>query len=575
MGLKRKKKKSLKDVKIRGGGSGGSSVETSPLRPVHIEKIAPCMKGCPQGTNIRKVLTTVKLAEKREIPVDDAFKEAWETFVVTNPLPAVCGRVCPHPCETECNRKEKEDPVSINAYERFVGDYGIEKGFEFKREGEQTYDDKIAVVGAGPAGLSCAYHLARRGYPVTIFEAFPKPGGMLRYGIPAYRLPRDVLDAEINRILKLGVELNCDTAVGRDIPYDEVRNNYKAIFVGIGAHQGRALGVEGEDAVNLMTGAEFLNQFNSGNPVELGKKVVVIGGGDTAIDAARVARRMGADASILYRRTRTEMPAIDEEIVGAEEEGVDIQLLMAPVGIVKEGDRATKMVFKKCELGEPDSSGRRRPVPIDGSEFEVEADFFISAISQAPVFEGLEKVGNPKDWVKADERMQTEDEAVFAGGDAVALGLVTIAIYQGRVAADTIHKKLRGVEHKDKTNLPPVIESDKLLLNFYEEKIRASCGQMAVDTRLEDPDAEITSTMTREQAIEEASRCMSCGSCFECGECWSYCQDQAVIKPILAGEQYKFKMEFCNGCKKCAEQCPCGYIEMHMPGEEPAYDTIS
>ncbi len=571
MALKRTQKKKGKLKTLR--SQGGSSVETSPLRPVHIEKTAPCMQGCPQGTDIRKILTTIALAEKHEIDQDEAFKQAWEIFVEKNPLPSVCGRVCPHPCETECNRKEKEAPVSINSMERFVGDYGIEKGFDLKMaEGAEARQEKIAVIGSGPAGLSCAYHLARQGYPVTIFEAFSKPGGMLRYGIPAYRLPREILDAEIDRVIRLGVELRCGVSVGKDIALDALRKDYHAIFVGIGAHKGRPLRVEGEDAENIMTGAEYLNLANSGQGVELGDKVVVIGGGDTAVDAARMARRHGADVRILYRRTRTEMPAIGEEIEGAEEEGIQIDLLVAPGGVVRSNGCAKAMVFQRMELGEPDESGRRRPVPIDGSEFEVEASFFISAISQAPEFEGLEEVGNPKDWVKADKWMQTDNETVYAGGDVVELGLVTIALYQGRRAAVTIHENLRGIERKENKNPPPVIGTDKLLLKFYEEKLRAQCDSLAVDTRFENPDAEIMQGLTREQAIEEAKRCMSCGSCFECGECWSYCQDQAVIKPLIAGERYKFKMEFCNGCKKCAEQCPCGYIELYLPGQEPKYD---
>jgi NADPH-dependent glutamate synthase beta subunit-like oxidoreductase len=534
------------------------------------------MNACPQGTNIRKLLTTIGRAEKREIPQDEAFKQAFEILTEKNPFPSVCGRVCPHPCEDACNRKEKEGPAAINSVERFVGDYGLEQGYEFKKlEGAGDYTEKVAVIGSGPAGLSCAYHLARRGYPVTVFEAFPKAGGMLRYGIPAYRLPRDILDAEIDRILKLGVELKCDTAVGQDVSLDDLRKDYQAIFVGIGAHKGRPLGVEGEDAANFMTGAEFLNLANSGQKIEVGDKVVVIGGGDTAVDAARVARRMGAEVSILYRRTRTEMPAIDEEIEGAEEEGVKIELLCAPEGIVRDGDHATAMTFKRCELGEPDSSGRRRPVPIEGSEFEVPATFFISAISQSPSFEGLEEVGNPKDWVKADKLMQTEQENVYGGGDVLELGLVTVAIFQGRRAAETIHENFRGLEHKEAKNPAPIIESDKVMLKYYEEKMRQQGDQLAVDLRFESPDAEISKGLTREQAVEEARRCMSCGSCFECGECWSYCQDQAIIKPLRAGEPYKFKMEFCNGCKKCAEQCPCGFIEMHMPGQEPKYDKVS
>jgi len=574
MALKRSKK-AKKGLKTLRSQSSGSSVETSPLRPVHIDKLAPCMNACPQGTNIRKVLTTIGLAEKREIPQDDAFKEAFEILTEKNPFPSVCGRVCPHPCEDACNRKEKEGSASINSVERYVGDLGLEKGFELtKLPDAKEQSEKIAVIGSGPAGLGCAYHLAKRGYKVTVFEAFSQAGGMLRYGIPAYRLPRDILDAEIDRIVKLGVELKCNVSVGKDILYEDVKKDFDAIFVGIGAHKGRPLRLDGEDAANFMTGAEFLNLANSGKEIDIGKKVVVIGGGDTAIDAARVARRMGAEVSILYRRTRTEMPAIDEEIVGAEEEGVEIQLLAAPVGIKKDGEKASAMVFQKCELGEPDSSGRRRPVPIEGSEYDVAASFFISAVSQAPSFEGLEEVGNPKDWVKADKFMQTEQDNVYGGGDVLELGLVTVALYQGRRAAETIHENFRGQEHRDPQNPPPVIEADKIKLGYYQELLRQQGDQLAVDTRFANPDAEISKGLTREQVIEESKRCMSCGSCFECGECWSYCQDQAIVKPLKAGEKYKFKLEFCNGCKKCAEQCPCGFIEMHMPGQAPTYDTV-
>ncbi|MHC4945536.1 MAG: NAD(P)-binding protein [Planctomycetota bacterium] len=572
MALKRKKKKDIKLETLR--SSGSSSVETSPLRPVHIEKLAPCMSGCPQHQNIRKMLVTIALAEKQERNQEDAFKEAWEILAEDNPLPSVCGRVCPHPCETECNRKEKDHPVAINAMEQFVGDYGLEKGFTLEQfKTGESHDEKIAVVGAGPAGITAAYHLARRGYKVTMFEAFPKTGGMLRYGIPPYRLPHDVLDAEVQRVLDLGVELKLNTAVGTDIPYDDVVNNFDAVFVGIGAHKGRALRLEGEDAENVLSGAEFLHRANLGEKVEIGKKVVVIGGGDTAIDAARVARRLGAEASILYRRTRTEMPAIEEEIVGAEEEGVAIDLLVAPVGIVRNNGRAEKMVFQRCELGEPDDSGRRRPVPIEGSEFEVEADTFIAAISQEPVFEGLQAVGNSKDWIKADEWMQTEDGKICAGGDVLNLGLVTIAIFQGKYAAKSIHDNLRSKEHWKAKKPKPVILADKIRIPFYEDAKRMERNHLEVEKRFaDDPWVEIAKGLDAEEAINESRRCMSCGLCFECGECWSFCQDQAVIKPLKPGERYKFKMELCNGCKKCAEQCPCGYIEMHMPGEAPVYD---
>lgn len=536
-------------------------METSPLRPVFVEKLAPCMDACPNGNEIRKVLTTISLSEKYGHTYDESFTEAWKILTEKTPYPSTCGRVCPHPCESECNRQHKDGAVAINNVERFIGDYALENNLPFEKP-EKTYPEKIAVIGSGPAGMSCAYQLARLGYPVTVFEAFPKAGGMLRYGIPAYRLPRQILDAENQRILDLGVELKTNTVVGKDISYKDLQKEYKAIFVGIGAHQGKKLGIEGEDVPNLWTGTNFLNKANSGEKIEVGDHVVVVGGGDTAIDAARVSRRMGAKVTILYRRTRNEMPAIEEEIVGAEEEDVELVFLAAPKEIIRNNGRATGMVCQRMELGEPDESGRRRPVPIDGDTFEMSCSTIIAAISQEPDFGEFEDLREGRDWIKVDEFGHTKVNGIYAGGDALDLGLVTIAIYQGRRAAETIHREIRGLPYTPEEK-QQIIKHDKMLLSYYEEKARNECEKMDPKVRLEDPNAEITKTLTMDQAIAEAFRCMSCGHCFDCGQCWSYCQDGAIKKPVVKGEPYTFKMEFCNGCKKCAEQCPCGYIEMH------------
>jgi len=327
MGLVKKDKKPL--GKIRAPSTGASGVETSPLRPTHLPKLAPCRTGCPNGTKIREVLLAIAQTEDRGMTYDESYKLAFDILAERNPFPAVCGRVCPHPCEENCNRQYKDGAVAINSVERFIGDYALEHNFPLTKITDEAYPEKIAVIGAGPAGLSCAYQLARRGYKVTVYEAFSKPGGMLRYGIPKYRLPKNVLDKEIQRIVDLGVEIKCNVAIGRDISYETIRNEYDAVFVGIGAHKGKSLGLPGEDAPNVFTGTEFLNRINSGQKIDVGRKVLVVGGGDTAIDDARVSKRLGADVTILYRRTRTEMPAIEEEIVGAEEEGVNIVLLVA------------------------------------------------------------------------------------------------------------------------------------------------------------------------------------------------------------------------------------------------------
>jgi len=559
MALKRKKKKPL-SIKTA-GASGSSGAETSPLRPYFQEKYPPCMDGCPQGTEIPKALMKIAQAEKYEKPQGEAITEAWEIWTDINPMPSTCGRVCPHPCEDNCNRKEKEGALAINKVERFIGDWGLEKGLKFKKVTDETRTEKVAIIGAGPAGLSCAYHLARQGYSITIFEAFSKPGGMLLYGIPSYRLPRDILYAEIQKILDLGIELRTDVAIGRDIPYKQLQSEYEAIFVGIGAHQGKGLRCPGEDADNVYSGVGFLNLANSGNPMELGDKVVVIGGGDTAIDAARVALRLGSKATILYRRTRNEMPAIKEEIVGAEEEDIVFHFLAAPIEIYKENGRAVRMNCQRMELGEPDSSGRRRPVPIEGDTFMLDVTAVISAISQEPDFTGLDNLHEGKDWVKVDEWGETTVDKTFAGGDVLDLGLVTNALAHGRLAADTIHARFRGEELKKEVK-PPLIHADRLVLSYYEKADRHEPESIPPEKRFDNPWAEITSTLLEADAIAEAKRCMSCGDCFDCGTCWSYCQDNAIIKPFIPGEPYKFKLEFCNGCNKCKEACPCGYIEM-------------
>jgi len=561
--IKRSKKKKKKLGDLRSGGSGSS--EQSPRRPRWVTKTPPCQLNCPQGTDIRGILRTIADGEKHEKPRDETFGKVFGMLTENNPFPAICGRVCPHPCEVGCNRGERDEPASINAVERFVGDWGLEQEVPFEVQEEKRPDDPIAVIGAGPAGLSAAYHLAKRGYPVTVYEAFPKAGGMLRYGIPAYRLPRDVLDKEIQRILDMGVELKTNVSVGKDVPLEELRRNYKAVFVGLGAHKGRLLRCPGEDAEGVYTGTWFLNEANSGEEIDVGKKVVVVGGGDTAVDAARMARRMGAEVTILYRRTRKEMPAIQEEIDWAEKEGIDIRLLAAPIEILTNEDgRAKAMRCQVMELGEPDSSGRRRPVPIEGEEFTVDCDTVVAAISQEPDFTGLEEIGNPKDWVQADERGATEVEGVYAGGDNLQLSLVTTAIYQGRVAAETIDYGIRGIE-PPKGEERGVIEADKMVLSFYEKQVREHAEELSAEEALEDPDAEIVDTLTEDQVVAEAARCMSCGECFDCGTCWSYCQDQAIVKPLVPGEPYQFKLEFCKGCDKCAQQCPCGFIEMYDP----------
>jgi len=548
--------KEVKKPIIRAAASAGAQI--SPLRPRYSQKTAPCIGACPSAADIRGWLTTIAQAEAYGRTNHQAFESGWRKITERNPFPAVCGRVCPHPCEEACNRNAKEGPVAINALERFIGDFGISHGLKLTRLAEEQREEKIAVIGAGPAGLSCAYQLARRGYPVTVFEAFSQPGGMLRYGIPSYRLPREVLEAEIQRILDLGAELKCGVVVGKDVPLEQLRQQYRAIFVGIGAHKGLKLNVPGEEAANVFTGTEFLNRVNSGETVEVGTRVIVIGGGDTAIDAARVSKRLGADVTILYRRTRAEMPAIKPEIEGALEEGVAIEFLAAPLEILRQNGTAVGMKCIRMELGAPDKSGRPRPVPKPGTEFEIPATTIIAAISQEPGFEGFDGLREGRDWIKADEWGATKTECVYAGGDDLGLGLVSIAISQGRFAAEAIDAYLRGTTIQ-KPDLLPVIKPEKMKISWYKPADRHARKQVPVKER--GPDTEIELGLPEEEVLAEAKRCMSCGLCMDCETCWMYCSNNCFVR-LPKGEHCKVKLELCNGCKKCAEECPCGYIDL-------------
>jgi NADPH-dependent glutamate synthase beta subunit-like oxidoreductase len=357
------------------------------------------------------------------------------------------------------------------------------------------------------------------------------------------------------------VELRCNTAVGKDCPYEDLRSAYDAVFVGIGAHKGLSLGVPGETAPNVLSGVEFLHHVNAGERPDLGDTVVVVGGGDTAVDAARVAARLGARSTILYRRSIAEMPAIKEEVEEAQREGIPIEFLAAPSAVVTNDHRAIGLTCLRMELGEPDASGRRRPVPIPGSEFFVSASTIIAAISQEPDFTGLKVLQGERSAIPVDERGETAMSGIFAGGDVLELGIVTTAIYHGRRAADTIHNRLRGITAESASSLP-LVTHERMLLDYYPKQPRTQEEHIPVGERFLDPTREVNLGLTQEQAILEAKRCMSCGLCFYCDNCWKYCQEDAVIRPLKKSEPYCFKLDFCTGCKKCAEECPCSYIDM-------------
>jgi NADPH-dependent glutamate synthase beta subunit-like oxidoreductase len=523
------------------------------LLPVNIMQTPPCNHGCPAGNDIRGFLRT--LAEKKD------YEEAWHVLTRTNPLPATCGRVCPHPCEDGCNRRDFDSPVAINSAERAVGDYGLEENLEHKKL-IAARKEKVAVVGSGPAGLSCAFHLAKRGFQVKIFEAYGEPGGMMRYGIPSYRLPNYILKQELENIMKLGIELECNIKVGVNIPMDQLIQHYDAVFMGIGAQRGLLIDVPGQDAQNVFSGVEFLRDVNSGKYVDVGKDVVVIGGGNTAMDCARVAKRLGANVSVVYRRTRVEMPAITAEIDEAMEERVMFRYHTNPVKIIQDDDKVVGILSVQMELKEPDASGRARPVPIAGSESVIPADTVILATGQAVDYDGIEVHTRDNKWISANEDLMTSIEGVFAGGDAV-LGLETVsaAIGQGTRAASAIEDYVDG-NVESRLASPPVIHSKDLNTYYYQKTRRFEKEALPIHMRLKHF-KELYPGLDPEAIIDESERCFSCGLCYNCGNCFMYCPDNAVKVSEKTG-LYEFDLDFCKGCGLCAKECPCRYIQMTL-----------
>ncbi len=523
------------------------------LMPINITHTPPCNNACPAGNDIRGFLRV--LAEKKD------YEQAWHVLTRTNPFPAVCGRVCPHPCEAGCNRRDFDEPLAINCAERAVGDYGLENNLQHKKLID-TRKEKVAVIGSGPAGFSCAFHLAKRGFQVKIFEANSEPGGMMRYGIPSYRQPNYILKQEIDNILRLGVELECNVKVGVNIPLDQLRSEYDAVFLGLGAQKGVSIDIPGKDAENVFTGVEFLKQVNTGKWVELGNDVVVIGGGNTAMDCARVAKRLGANVSIVYRRTRMEMPAITAEIDEAMEERIMFRYHTNPVKLVLDEGRVVGLLCVQMELREPDASGRARPVPISGSEAFIPADTVIMATGQAVDYDGIEIQTVDKNWIYTNEYLMTSTEGVFAGGDAVAgLETVSLAIGQGMRAASAIEDYIEGNKESELSQ-PPVVYSRELNTYYYQPVKRYEKEARSIHMRLKGF-KEVYPAFDQDDIIVEADRCFSCGLCFDCGNCYMYCPDNAVQKSKTTGF-YEFDLDFCKGCGLCAKECPCHYIQMTL-----------
>ncbi|HSG28196.1 MAG TPA: NAD(P)-binding protein, partial [Candidatus Krumholzibacterium sp.] len=526
------------------------------VRPYYDFKKSPCIVGCPTSENIQRYIYLV--TEKR-------YEEAWSTIIETNPMPAVTGRVCFHPCMAGCTRRDWDEPVNINAIERSLGDMGLENPGWMTRT-KASKKEKVAVVGSGPGGLSCAFYLARSGYEVTLFETDKALGGVLRWGIPEYRLPNETLDRVIASILDSGpIKAKPGVTVGRDVSIEELEKQYDAIFLGIGLMKSRAMGVDNEEGEGVQAGLAFLRQVNSGGKVDPGKKVVVIGGGNTAMDVARCALRTGSDVTVVYRRTINEMPAIQEEIEEAEKEGVKFHFLAAPSEIKRTGGKVKSVVFQKMQLGQPDESGRRRPVAIEGETFEMEVDTMFSAIGEQADLEGIDQaVDTEWNLIKASGPCgMTSNRKIFAGGDVVTgAASVVEAIAAGRKAAEKMIRMFNGQEDPEEIEETAVGIDD--INTDYFKKVKQNRVPRIPLEEVKGTFREIKTGYAPEHLEKEAERCFSCGVCNYCDNCWVFCPDVAIRR----GEtEYEIDYDYCKGCLVCVEECPRDALSTREEGK--------
>lgn len=514
-------------------------------RAEYVDRLPPCNHGCPAGEDIQGWLYEAESGE-------EGYERAWRKLVADNPFPAIMGRVCYHPCETACNRGQLDEAVGINSVERFLGDEAIKRGWKLERVAEPS-GKRILVVGAGPSGLSAAYHLTRLGHSVTIHEAGPMAGGMMRFGIPKYRLPRDVLDAEVQRILDLGVELELNAKV-TDIEASMREGGFDAAFLAVGAHIGKRAYVPAGEAAKVIDAVSMLESMEGEEKPLLGRRVVIYGGGNTAMDAARTAKRLGAtDAVVVYRRTRERMPAHEFEVEEAEEEGV----MMRWLSTIKQVDEG-RITIERMEL---DESGFPQPT---GEMEELEADSVVLALGQEAdlsLLENAEGVEVTDGVVQVGPNMETGHPGIFAGGDMVpAERTVTVGIGHGKKAARNIDGWLRG-EPYDPPPQAEIATFDKLNTWYYADAPRTVQPQLEIERRRATFD-EVVGGLDESNALYEARRCMSCGNCFSCDNCYGVCPDNAVIKLGEPGELYEIDLDFCKGCGICVAECPCGAIKM-------------
>ena len=606
--------------------------------PTYVHRTPPCQGSCPSGEDIRGWLQIVRGMEKP--PKDIAWQEyAFRRSTDANPFPAIMGRVCPAPCQEGCNRNEVEDFVGINSVEQFIGDYAIENELQFEVPAKET-GKKVAIVGGGVAGLAAAYQLRRKGHACTVFDERKELGGMTRYGIPGYRTPRQVIDKEIKRIIDMGVEVRTETRVGRDVSFEQLEKDYDAILLAIGAQAGNVLPIEGADAPNCVTGVAFLAAYNEGRLLHTAKRVVVIGGGDTAMDvvsvarrlghienphederpenvilnqtahdAAMVARREGAEVTLVYRRPIEQMPAAEHEIVAAQKEGVTIKGSLAPVAVIKDDQgraralRVQKVTWEGGQMQE-----------VENGQFDIECDLIVGAIGQGGDMRGLEQFDNGRHLIDADKFYQVPGKpGYFVAGDIVKPHLLTTAIGQAYVAVESIddylwntefdsrpkvdvhhfdllqklrefdmppkeyhHKQERGTDHADYAvhnyedrSKVEIISSQQLFLGHFEYTPRHLRKENDVTAEnVLGHFQERYEGLSDDEAKAEAERCMSCGMCFECDNCVIYCPQDAVHRTppgqATTGRYVYTDYTRCIGCHICAEVCPTGYIDMGL-----------
>ena len=510
------------------------------VRPVYVDRLPPCNDACPAGENIQGWLFHAEAGE---------YEQAWRLLTRDNPLPAVMGRVCYHPCESACNRGHLDECVGINAIERFLGDEALRRGWQFEPPPAPS-GQRVLVVGAGPSGLSAGYHLARLGHAVTIREAGPVAGGMMRFGIPKYRLPRDVLDAEIRRIEALGVRVELGAKVD-DVLAARDAGGFDAVFLAVGAHIAKRTYLPAGSAAKMLDAVSVLRSMEGEAPPLLGRKVVVYGGGNTALDVARTAKRLGATESIIvYRRTRERMPAHESELEEALQEGVLVKWLST---IRQAGE--SSITVEKMRLDDTGS-------PVPTGEFEtLEADSVVLALGQdvdLSLLDGVPGLEIDDGVVKVDDALMTSHPGIFAGGDMVpGERTVTVGVGHGKLAARHIDAWLRGTRWTHPPR-PELASYERLNTWYYSDAPRSR--QPVLDAiRRQSTFDEVVGSYDETTAQFEARRCLSCGNCFECDNCYGVCPDNAVVKRG-PGLRYEFNYDYCKGCGLCVAECPCGAI---------------